>query len=133
MSMDTVVRIAADLMGCGTSRVRVLDPAEAEKAITRDDVRALIGRGAVVILPKKGVSRGKARFKQSRIQAGRRRGHGSRKGNATLSDKDRWIQKSRSQRRLLKSFKSRVPPDAYRKAYRMIKGNSFKSKKQLLT
>ncbi len=133
MTLDTVRRIAADLLRCGTSRVRFANADEARKAITRDDVRGLISQGIVYELPIKGVSRGKARFKQSRVQSGRRRGAGSRKGAPTLSDKERWIQKVRAQRHLLKSFKSRLQPVSYREAYRMVKGNSFRSKKQLLS
>lgn len=132
MAIQTVKRLAASILRCGVSRVRIGDAQEAAKAITRDDVRSLIARGMAYALPAKGVGRGKARFKQKRVHAGRRRGSGSRKGAPSLSPKERWMCKVRAQRGLLKSFKGRLPSELYRRAYRMVKGNSFRGKKQLL-
>ncbi|MBI5036352.1 50S ribosomal protein L19e [Candidatus Micrarchaeota archaeon] len=132
MTIKTVKRLAGSIFGCGISRVKIADDKEAATAITRDDVRGLIAAGVVYSIPAKGVGRGKAKFKQSRVQAGRRRGRGSKKGAPSISDKERWMAKVRSQRALLKSFKGKLPMDVYRRAYRMVKGANFKSKKQLL-
>ncbi|MEW5955700.1 MAG: 50S ribosomal protein L19e [Candidatus Micrarchaeota archaeon] len=134
MGLATIKRLAADLMKCGESRVRILDAKKAEDALTREDVRKLIIERVVVKLPETGVGRGKARWKQSRKQAGRRRSRGSKKGSkyAGQSAKQRWMQKARAQRRLLRGLKQKISGAAYRKAYRMIKGSAFRTKKQLL-
>lgn len=133
MAIETVKRVTARIFKCGTSRVRILDEKRASEALTSDDVKALVSEGAVVIIQKKGVSRGKARFKQSRVHAGRRRGSGSSKGSkyALHSAKERWTLKARGQRKLLKTVKSKLASGSYRKVYRMIKGNNFRNKKHL--
>ncbi|MEM4255300.1 MAG: 50S ribosomal protein L19e [Candidatus Norongarragalinales archaeon] len=135
MGLKTVRRLVASIANAGESRVKIIDAARAKEALTRDDARSLIKEGAVVIEQKKGVGRNKARFKQSRVHSGRRRGPGSRKGAsfAGKSRKERWVEKVRSQRKVLKSMKSGLAQGAYRKLYSMIKGNLFKTKKQLLS
>ncbi|MGB9577465.1 MAG: 50S ribosomal protein L19e [Candidatus Micrarchaeia archaeon] len=134
MSLYTVKRVAASILKCGESRVRIVDAKKAGEALTRDDVRQLIREGAVIELPKKGVGRGKARFKQARREAGRRRGRGSRKGtpNAAKNAKERWMRQVRSQRKLLRKLKNEIEASTYKKVYAMIKGNAFKNKKRLL-
>ncbi|HII39138.1 TPA: 50S ribosomal protein L19e [Candidatus Micrarchaeota archaeon] len=135
MGLVTIKRLAAGLLKCGTSRIRILDAKKAEEALTREDARRLIKEGVVVKIPEQGVGRGKAKRKHVRKQLGRRRGVGSRKGtpNAVQSLKEKWMQKVRGQRRLLKSTKSRLDGGLYRKAYRMAKGSAFRTKKQLVT
>ncbi len=133
MAFHTVRRIAARLLGVGRTRIRVLDEEKTSKAITSDDVRGLLSEGALGVLPAKGNSRGKARFKQSRKVAGRRRGPGSRKGAyyAKVPQKTRWIKQVRAQREYLATHKARLKPGAYQKLYRMVKGNAFRSKRIL--
>jgi len=135
MGLQTVRRLAASILKAGESRVRILDAVKAKEALTRDDVRSLVRQGIVVVEQKKGVGRAKARFKQSRLHAGRRRGRGSRKGAkySRVSRKERWVGKVRSQRRLLKRLKGELRKGGYRKLYSMVKGNFFKSKKHLLS
>ena len=56
-------RLAADLLGCGVSRVR-FDQERIEEivdAITREDIRYLIRDGAIYKAPEKGVSRARVR------------------------------------------------------------------------
>ena len=133
MTIKTVRRVAADIMKCGESRVVILDAKKAEEALTREDVKALIKQKAIIRLQKRGVSRGNARIRQSRKQAGRGRGKGRKKGSmfAGTSAKDLWMRKVRAQRRLMKRYRGKVPNLEYRRVYRMVKGNSFKAKKQL--
>ena len=133
MAIETVKRVAGRLLKCGTSRIRITDAKRASEALTSDDIKELIGEGIVYAIPKKGVSRGKARFKQSRVHAGRRRGSGSRKGSgyAKVPEKTRWTLKVRGQRKLLAMLKPQLHPGNYRKLYRMIKGNWFRNKKHL--
>ncbi len=135
MGLVTIRRLAASIAKAGGSRIKILDPVRAKEALTRDDVRSLLKEGVIVVEQKKGVGRSKAKFKHSRVHAGRRRGVGSRKGAmfAGLSRKERWVRKVRSQRKLLKSVKSNLAEGAYRKLYSMVKGNLFKTKKQMLS
>ena len=134
MSIKTTIRIASRVIGAGTSRIMIMDPKAAKDALTADDVRELIKEGAIKVRPKAGVGRGKAARKQSRKEEGRRRGEGSRKGKkfAKTPSKDRWMEKVRSQRLLLSRLKPRLKKGAYRDTYLQIKGNAFKTKKELL-
>lgn len=135
MSLTTIRRLAADILACGESRIRILDSKKADEALTRDDVRELIKQGIILKLPTQGVGRGKARFKQARKEAGRRRGRGSKHGtpNAALTEKKRWMKQVRSQRELLHKLKPKLAENTYKKVYFMIKGNAFKDKKRLTT
>ncbi len=131
MSLKTVRRLAADVAGVGESRVRILDAKRAAEALTRDDVRSLFSEGALAVLPAKGSSRAKARFKSSRTQAGRRRGRGSVKGGLKSRAKHAWVLRVRGLRKALAAQKGRIARTDYRKAYRMIKGGFFRNKRQL--
>ncbi len=131
MSLKTVRRLAADIAGVGESRVRILDAKRAGEALTRDDVRSLFSEGAVAVSETKGVGRAKARFKQSRVQAGRRRGWGSAKGGVKTREKAKWVSLVRGLRRALATHKNKIARSDYRRAYRMIKGGFFKNKRQL--
>ncbi|MBI5636315.1 50S ribosomal protein L19e [Candidatus Micrarchaeota archaeon] len=133
MSFATVRRLAAKIFRVGESRVRFAEPEKAISALTGDDVRELVKNKSVLILPVRGVSRAKARFNQSRKQAGRGRGPGSKRGGlyARMPKKERWIRKVRSQRRILKNTLG-LESKFRRKVYGMVKGNAFKAKKQLV-
>lgn len=134
MSLKTVKRLAAKEFKCGTTHVKILDASEAAKALTADDVRDLIARGLIKKTQKKGVGRAKAKRKAKRRHAGRRRGPGSRKGAAmaSVNKKKRWMRKVRAQRELLKKLKPRLEEGVYSRLYKMVKGNNFRSKRQLL-
>ncbi len=133
MSIKTAKRIAARIMKCGQSRVCIIDAKAADEALSHDDVLSLINQGLITERPAKGVGRGKARFKQARKNAGRRRGKGSSKGTkfASVPRKTRWITKVRSQRIVLKKYKSKLQEGTYSGIYRMVKGNNFRDKKHL--
>ncbi len=133
MSVKTVRRLAARLLKCGESRIRIADAKRAGEALTADDVRELIKEKIVSEVPFRGVSRGKARWKQERRRKGRRRGKGSQRGaaHAKVTAKELWMRKVRAQRKLLKAFKNKVGKETYRKAYSMVKGNAFPDKKRL--
>ena len=132
MSFSTVRRVCSRIFGVGQSRVKIIDLEKASKALSADDVRLLVKENAVVILPIHSPSRAPARFKQSRLRAGRRRGKGSKKGTS-ISEKALWMRKIRSQRKLLFSVKKSLTQGTFRKVYNMVKGNAFKSKHALLT
>lgn len=126
-------RLAARLLKCGESRIRIADAKRAGEALTADDVRELVKEKIVYALPPQGVSRGKARWKQQRKRKGRRRGRGSQRGAAyaVATGKEIWMRKARAQRKLLKAFKSKMEKSEFRKVYKMVKGNAFSDKKRL--
>ena len=133
MTLKTVRKMAADIMKCGKSRVRIMDFKRAEEALTREDVKGLVKDKAIIELPKMGISRHRARLRQSRKQMGRGRGRGTKKGSefAGTSAKDQWMRKVRAQRRTLAKNRGKMEGAEYRDVYRMIKGNAFKARKQL--
>ena len=135
MALETVKRIAGRLFKSGTSRVKILDVKAAQEALTSEDVRELVKSKKVVIAPKMGVSRVRAKEKHIAVQKGRRRGPGSMKGSkySRQSSKERWIEKIRAQRELLAKIKPALKDGEYRRLYFMVKGNAFKSSKQLQT
>ena len=116
MTLVTVKRLAASLLGVGKSRVRILNPKKAADALTRDDVRELIRQGFVMAVQKKGVGTTKR---------DRTKGRGHRKGTKAIGKK-LWMRKVRAQRDYLVSVKQRMESPAYRKAYVMVKGNAFR-------
>ena len=138
MSVKTVRRIAASLLKCGEGRI-VLDPNEDKRiseALTREDVRGLIKAGVVRRKAIKGVSRNRARERHLKRKKGRGRGPGTRRGKkySRLPQKEAWMARVRSQRKLLKELlaEAKLEGKNYRIAYRMVKGGAFKGKNQLL-
>jgi large subunit ribosomal protein L19e len=130
MTIATIRRLAAGLMRIGQSKVR-FDPArvnEADKALTRADVKNLIQSKVITKAPIKG-----RRKKPDK----RRRGAGSKKGSmgARAVQKDLWMAKVRAQRKLLNQLLSdgALPQEHKRKMYGRIKSGLFKSKRALLT
>ncbi|MEM0349431.1 MAG: 50S ribosomal protein L19e [Candidatus Caldarchaeum sp.] len=126
MTLEMQKRLAADLLKCGVSRVR-FDPErleDIESAITRDEIRGLINEGAIYKVPERGVSR-------ARVERGRKRGEGSRKGgkHSLVSRKRMWINRVRVQRRFLKQLreKNAIDPHSYRVLYAYVKAGNFKS------
>ncbi len=135
MAVHTIKRLASRLLSAGESRIRITDLTKVRDALTADDVRELIAQGIITVLPKKGVGRGKARKSALATRQGRGRGSGSHKGKASaagLTDKERWMQQVRAQRKTLKAYQSQMHSSDYRTAYRMVKGNAFRTRKQLI-
>lgn len=134
MNLTSQKRIAAELMRCGVTRVRVKETKEAEEALTREDVRQLIQQGVIWKIQKKGTSRAKARHILKQKKRGRRRGSGSKKGRLTKS-KPAWMSVIRAQRKLLADYRDagQLSTANYRVLYGRTKGGMFRSKKHLLT
>lgn len=137
MNLSTQKRLAAEILDVGASRVWI-DPAmadEVSKAITRDDIRHYISRGAIVVEEKKGNSRGRFRKKAAKKAKGRSRGHGKRTGKkgARTPKKEAWMNKVRALRDELKKIKEekKIKDTEYRKTYRKIKGNLYHSRRHL--
>ncbi len=136
MSIKLTKRVAADIMGRGVSKVRVNPTAlaEAEKAITREDVRALIKSGGVYAIKEKdNISMNSKLLKKKRAQ-GRRRGIGRKKGTRKARASLEYKQKIRGQRRILAALKGEKAIDnmTFKSLYRLVKGGTFASKASLL-
>ncbi|NOZ81573.1 MAG: 50S ribosomal protein L19e [Candidatus Micrarchaeota archaeon] len=138
MNLKSQKRLAARILKCGISRVRIL-PEAAEKvkaAITGSDIRKLISEGVIKKIKPKEAKRLETRKKLAQKKRGRRRGHGSRRGSkkARMGEKTEWLKKVRPQRRLLRELRDsgKISKKDYRKLYRMVKGGMFRSKKHLL-
>ncbi len=137
MKVNTQKRLAGVILKCSANRIwldkeRLTDIKE---AITKIDIRNLIKEKAIVKKPVKSISRVRARKAQAQKRAGKRRGHGSRKGtsNARESKKTVWINHVRAQREVLKNMKEKkiITPVIYTELYNKSKGGFFRSKKHL--
>ena len=130
-------RLAAKLTKGTEKRIRFnLDKlTEIKEAITRADIRALISQGSITLLPKRGVSRARARVTAQQKAKGRRRGQGSRKGkkNARLPRKEVWISKVRLQRKVINEMRAKgdLSQSTYVNLYRKVKGGFFRSRRHL--
>ena len=126
MTMLTVRRLAADIMNVGQSRVKISPDAlkEAEGALTRSDVRGLIDKGVIT----------KAKIKGRKSAAKKkRRGKGSRKGSLA-NQKKLWMQKLRSQRKLLAMLveAGALKKKDKRSIYGKVKSGIFRNKKAMM-
>lgn len=137
MAQKTTRRLAADILGIGETRIW-FDPSQTQRigeALTRDDVRALLKEGIIQATPKMGVSRLRGRERAIGKRAGRRRGHGSRKGTAAARSppKTVWMAKVRSQRKIINELREsgELAGENFRKIYMMVKGNAFRGKNAL--
>jgi len=129
-------KIAAGIMKCGVSRVRIKDTTAAEEALTRNDIRDLINNKKIIKIQKKGSSKFRWKKKLEQKKKGRMRGFGSRKGtrNARAPEKKSWMETVRPLRRLLKNLREneQITPKVYSKIYMRIKGGAFRSKSHLM-
>ncbi len=137
MKLDIQKRLAAEILGCSKKRIKLdLERlADIKEAITKADIRNLIKENAIKKIPKKGVSRGRARKRAIQKKKGRQKGEGSRKGgkNARLPKKEAWINRVRAQRLFLKALKDKGVIDSklYRELYLKSKGGFFRSKRHI--
>ena len=137
MGVASVRKMAAGMLKCGQSRVRIEMSKEVEEALTREDVKALIRSGLVWKVQKKGTSKFRTKFLQSQKKKGRRTRTGSRRGTFRARSgpkKIHWIKTIRSLRRLLKELKDnkQIEGHTYTEFYPRIKGGEFRNKKHLL-
>jgi len=126
-------RIAASVLKCGVNRVW-FDPerqSDIEAAISRNDLRELIGEGVIKAHVVKGNSRGRARARMAKRSYGHRKGPGRRKGAAGARgpSKRAWIRKIRAQRRTLREMRDEgtIERSLYRVMYRRASGGQFRS------
>ena len=129
MDTHSQKRMAARILGIGVSRVRVSADKEVGEALTRDDVRQLIQKNLITILPAQGNPGGHRRHLLKQKEKGRRNKQGSRRGTASARTptKQAWMKRIRAQRRALAAVRSRMEPADYVTTYRRIKGGMFRS------
>ncbi len=138
MKVDRAKELVAQIYGVGVSRVRVAPDGigDVEEAMTKDDLRGLVERGVIEILPKRSPSRHRARFLHRQKRKGRRRGYGSRKGTpgARLKPKLAWMIKIRAIRRFLRTLRAegKLSAKEYRRIYTLAKGGHVRSKRHVL-
>ncbi|MDD1678088.1 MAG: 50S ribosomal protein L19e [Methanomicrobiales archaeon] len=132
-NLSTQRRIAAVVTGAGQNRLW-FDPekmGEIEAAISRDDIRTLLGSGTIKVLPAGGSSKGRSRIRKEKRAYGHRRGPGRRKGaqGARAPRKRSWIQRIRAIRRSLRAMRDEgvVNPHLYRLLYRKASGGEFRN------
>ncbi len=138
MGMASVRKMAAGMLKCGESRIRIDVTKEVEEALTRDDVRSLIRSGLVWKVQKKGTSKFRVKRLARQKKKGRRTKEGSRKGTFRARSgpkKMHWIKSIRALRRLLKELRQngQIEPATYTEFYPRIKGGEFRNKKHILT
>lgn len=130
MSIKFTKKVASELLGRGKSAVRIRPQSmdDIKKAITRDDVRKLVKDGAIFALKPR------SELHKKRVQEGRKRGTGKRKGSANARQGRKWEKKVRSQRMLLKRLKlmGKVDNTTFKRYYLLVKGNAFADKRSLL-
>lgn len=130
-------RLASQILKCGKNRI-VFDQDsldDIKSAITKADIRALIGKGVISKKRVLNTSRFQARNKKYQKSASRQKGYGSRKGKSTarLPPKREWMNKIRLQRGFIKSLrdKNMVASSDYHELYMKSKGGFFRSLRHL--
>jgi len=137
LSLKSQRRLAAEILKVGEGRVWI-DPEKidyVEAAITREEIRKLIHENVVKPLPKKGVSRARARVLTEKRKKGLRRGPGGKSGGARskISKKLAWMNRIRPLRKSLTELKDSraITESVYRKLYDMSESGVFESKADL--
>jgi large subunit ribosomal protein L19e len=137
MSVKLTRRIASELMKRGESKIRILPSKleDAQKAITREDVRALIASGGVYAVKAKHNMSAYSKVLREKRNKGRRRGPGRRKGTANARMSLTYKKKIRGQRRVLGALKldGTIDRPSFKKYYRLVKGGNFATKGSLLS
>lgn len=117
------------MLKVGESRIW-LDPSkqkDIEAAITKADVRKLIQKGYIKVLPEK--------IHKPREKRKKKRGPGSKKGakGAILPEKRKWISTVRALREMLKDLRDsgKIDRPTYRRLYKLVKGGMFTSRSHL--
>ena len=139
MDLKTQKNITRSLFKVGVKRIK-FDPknlSEIKEAITKKDIKGLVNKGLIEIVPKRGSSRARARKILIQKRKGRRKGIGSRKGksNARLNSKTNWVRKIRVLRRFLRNIKEKnlINNKDYKELYLKAKGGFFRSERHLKT
>ncbi len=135
MKFKTQKRIAAQILKVSPKRIKfdIEKLNEIKESITKADIRSLINQKIITVLPKRGVSRSRARKRLVQKRKGRRTGQGSRKGKRTarLSRKGNWMIKVRNQRKFLSEIKEKLQKNTYSSLRRKVKSGFFRSRRHI--
>jgi len=137
MNLKTQKRIAAKVLKCSPKRVVFSQESSGDikEAITRGDIRNLVGSGLIAKANKTSISRSRIRKNLIQKRKGRKSGPGSRKGkaNARLSTKKVWMAKVRLQRAFIKELRDKelISMETYRLLYSRVKGGYFRNKRHI--
>jgi len=137
MNLKVQKRLAAQLFGCSPDRVVFNDDRleDIKQAITKRDLKLLIGDGAITKKPGNFTSKFRARKLAVQKHKGRRAGPGSKKGKATAraNPKQIWMHTIRVQREFLTLLleKKVITRAAYRELYLKSKGGYFRSRRHI--
>jgi large subunit ribosomal protein L19e len=136
MSIKLTKRVASDIMNRGVSAIRISPERieDAQKAITREDVRGLIKSGVIyAVEPKHNKSMRSVLLREKRTK-GRRRGIGRKRGTKNARSSMTHKKKIRGQRRVLLALKKDNSMDnaAFKVFYRLVRGGTFASKASLI-
>lgn len=136
MSIKLTKRAAAQIMKRGVNSVRIQDGAleDAKKAITKEDVRALIKSGKVYAIKERTTLSLHGKELREKRHAGRARGPGRRKGAYKARRGSPYVKKVRAQRRILASLKGSGEMDnaTFKRYYALVKGGTFQTKLSLI-
>jgi len=137
MKLSVQKRLAADVLKCSPKRVKLTPDrsADIKEAITKADIKGLIGEGLIVKKQATGVSRVRAKQKAAQRQKGLQRGPGKRKGKKTsiVPKKVAWMAKVRTHRIFLKELKTKnlLKQEDYVSLYKKSKGGFFRNKRHI--
>jgi large subunit ribosomal protein L19e len=137
MNLKVQKRLAAQILNCSPGRVTFDNDRleDIKQAITKRDLKLLIGDGAITRKPGNFTSKVRARKLALQKRKGRRDGPGSRKGKfaARFKPKRTWMNLLRVQREFLKLLleKKIITRQAYRELYLKSKGGYFRSKRHI--
>jgi large subunit ribosomal protein L19e len=137
MKLNTQKRLASKITGASYKRIKFDEDRleDIKKAITKQDLKGLIKDNAIAVLPKQGVSRGRAKAIHAQKKKGRRSGQGTRKGRAgaRFSKKRTWINRVRLQRDFISELREKkiVDNHTYWELYLKVKGGFFRSKRHI--
>ena len=130
-------RLAAEILKCSEKRI-LFDSSrldELKEAITKMDIRGLIGIKVITRKPVKGISKVRARKRKKQRKKGRQKGFGSKKGKKTarLTKKKAWANRVRIQRDFIKKLRNKkvISKKDYQNIYMKIKGGFFRSKRHI--
>ncbi len=136
MKVERARELVAEMYDVGVKRVKILDPSKVAEAMTREDLRGLVEAGVILIEPKKGQSRARARYIHRQKVKGKRRGPGSRKGKKTAraGKKEIWMARIRAIRKLLRILrrKGKIDRRRYRRLYLLAKGGFIRTRRHVL-
>ena len=135
--LDVQRRLAAQILKCGKNRIW-FDPGKLEEikeAITKTDIRSLIGHGTISKKATSNTSKYHARIRKQQKIKSKQKGHGSRKGKKTarLDMKREWMNKIRLQRRYIQKLRDSgaINLSDYHELYSKSKGSFFRSLRHL--